>query len=130
MMTWRVLVVLLGLVLLGLLLTAKVPVPSRDTFTNSVATVDSSPFSNPISVAVNPNGRFAYVVNVDSGIKAFVSVIDTASNRVIATVPVGRGAGGMAVTPDGRFVYVASSNFYGTVSVIDTTSNSVVATIR
>ena len=57
-----------------------------------------------------------------------VSVIDTHSNTVVGTVPVGQLPLGMAVHPDGSHVYVAnfSSN---DVSVIDTSRHVVVATI-
>ena len=37
-----------------------------------------------------------------------VSVIDTATNTVIATIPVGSSPFGVAVTPDGSKVYVAN----------------------
>jgi YVTN family beta-propeller protein len=57
-----------------------------------------------------------------------VSVIDTASNKVVATIPVGRFPDGVATTPDGTHAYV-TNKFDATVSVIDTTSNKVVVTI-
>src|SRR5689334_17725437 len=59
---------------------------------------------------------FAYITNASSNT---VSVIDTATNLVIATIPVGVGPGGVAVHPDGSRVYVThgASN---TLSVIDT----------
>src|SRR5207302_808905 len=47
---------------------------------------------------------------------------------VVATVPVGDGPIGVAVTPDGTRVYVANINS-STVSVIDTATNTVVATV-
>ena len=56
-----------------------------------------------------------------------VSVIDTATNTVTSTVPVGPNPMGVAVTPDGTKVYVAI-NLYNTVSVIDTATNTVTAT--
>ena len=37
-----------------------------------------------------------------------VSVIDTATNSVSATIPVGLGPTTVAVTPNGRFVYVVN----------------------
>ncbi len=68
---------------------------------------------------------FAYVANFSSN---NVSVIDTATNTVVATVPVGTNPVGVAITPDGAFACVA--NFTSnTVSVIDTASNTVVATV-
>ena len=67
----------------------------------------------------------AYITNLDA---STVSVIDTTSNTVTATIPVGSGPLGVAVTPDGSTVYV--TNFIdGTVSVIATASNTVTATI-
>ena len=57
-----------------------------------------------------------------------VAVIDTASNRVLGTIPVPKGPHGLVVTPDGRKVYV-SSDGDSSVSVIDTASDRVVATV-
>src|SRR3989442_6835324 len=68
---------------------------------------------------------FAYVANQGS---STVSVIDTASNTVVATIPVGSSPNGVAITPNGAFVYVANEGS-SSVSVIDTASNTVVATV-
>jgi YVTN family beta-propeller protein len=75
----------------------------------------------------------AYIPNFASN---NVSVIATAINTVIATIPVGPfGVNfpfGVAVSPDGRTVYVVSQSLPagpGTVSVIATASNMVTATI-
>lgn len=66
----------------------------------------------------------AYVANFSVNT---VSVIDTASNNVTATIPVGRFPVGVAVAPDGKLVYVA--NFGGgSISVIDTSTNTVTNT--
>src|SRR5437588_67336 len=67
---------------------------------------------------------FAYVTNASSN---NVSVIDTASNTVVATVGVGCCPRGVAFTPDGTRAYVANND--GTVSVIATAINTVVATV-
>src|SRR6187200_980993 len=66
----------------------------------------------------------AYVADFESDA---VFVIDTSTNAVVATVPVGNRSAGVAITPDGAFVYVASQG--GTVSVIETATNTVVATV-
>jgi YVTN family beta-propeller protein len=63
----------------------------------------------------------AYVAN--SG--GTVSVIDTGDNTVVDTIQLGNGPSGVAVTPDGKRVYVVLNNS-GSVSVIDTASNLVV----
>src|ERR1700751_4984019 len=67
----------------------------------------------------------AYITNYGSNT---VSVIATASNTVIATIPVGGAPYGVAVNPDGGRVYVTNSDS-GSVSVIATASNTVIATI-
>ena len=81
--------------------------------------------SNPVDVAITPDGAFAYVPNSGSGT---VSVIDIATNTVVATVGVGSATRGVAITPDGAFAYVPNF-FSNNVSVIDTATNTVVATV-
>jgi YVTN family beta-propeller protein len=66
----------------------------------------------------------AYVTKVDGT----VSVIDTLTNTVTATIPVGAGPFGVVFSPDSRRAYVTNA-FDGTVSVIDTATSTVVDTI-
>jgi YVTN family beta-propeller protein len=61
-----------------------------------------------------------YVANFTDGT---VSVINTATNSAVATIPVPNGAVAVAVTPDGTRAYVVGN---GVVSVIDTATNTVV----
>ena len=73
---------------------------------------------------------FAYVTIPGS---KSISEIDTATNTVVATVTVGAQPVTVAVTPDGKRVYVTtiSSNLSnpGAVLMIDTATNTVVATV-
>ena len=72
----------------------------------------------------------AYVTTSGSlGNSDFVSVIDTATNTVVASIPVGFSPFQIAITPDGTRAYVANQSSTNTVSVIDTATNTVVATI-
>lgn len=57
-----------------------------------------------------------------------VSVVNTSTHSVIASVAVPGGPTGLAVTPDGSVVYVACQSA-GVVAVINTSSNSVVTSI-
>src|SRR5262245_7172177 len=68
------------------------------------------------SAAAAQAAPFAYITNFNS---ASVSVIDTATNTVTATVAVGSHPRGVAVTPDGSRVYITNRDS-NTVSVIDT----------
>ena len=65
---------------------------------------------------------FAYVVNSNS---QDVSVIDTATNQVVATVSLGRGLRPGVASPDGKHVYVPDS-CSDMIWVIDTASNEAV----
>jgi len=67
----------------------------------------------------------AYIANFGSN---NVSVIDTTSNTVLTTIPVGSSPYAVAATPNGTRVYVTNANGNST-SVIDTATQSVVATV-
>jgi YVTN family beta-propeller protein len=93
----------------------------------------------PIGLALSPNGALLYVTQpfVTSPGPSTLSVIDTATNTVVATVPVPDGviyptgvwlAGAIAVTPNGAFVYVTSV-LAGVLSVFDTATNALVTTV-
>ena len=64
---------------------------------------------------------FAYITNTGNNT---VSVIDTATNTVTATIPVGTDPFGVGVSPDGSRVYVANGQPSNSVSVIDTNPSS------
>ena len=57
-----------------------------------------------------------------------VSVLDTSSNTVVATIPIGYGPQGITIKQDGSRAYTADSDS-DWVSIVDLTSNSVVKTI-
>ncbi len=69
---------------------------------------------------------YAYVANFGSN---NVSVIDTATNTVTATVNVGNSPDGLAINPAGTRVYVVNTYSHN-VSVIDTATNTVTATVN
>ncbi len=81
----------------------------------------------PQGVAITPNGLFAYVPNL---VSSSVSVINTITDLVVATVPLTGQVDPayVAITPNGLFAYVTNAGS-GTVSVINTTDNLVVDTI-
>ena len=86
-----------------------------------------------ILVLVSTQGAapFAYITNLGSN---NVSVINTTTNNVTATEPVGIDPNGVAITPDGSKVYVAKNGHEyvpgKTVSEIDTITNNVTATVN
>ncbi|MBI1818052.1 MAG: DUF4215 domain-containing protein [Deltaproteobacteria bacterium] len=72
-----------------------------------------------------PNTVAAYVTNGQSGT---VSVINTMTNSVVATVTVGSNPEGVAVGPNAALVYVANQVSAG-MSVINTSTNFLAATV-
>ena len=88
----------------------------------------SLPFlsASPQGITVSPNGTFAYVANELSNT---ISVINTATNAVIATIPVGIRPRIIVFTLDGTRAYVTNQNS-NTVSVINTATNAVINTIN
>jgi len=61
--------------------------------------------SMPIGVAITPEGSHLYVTNFHTH---NVSVIATATTRVLATVADGAAPFGVAIIPDGRRAYVVN----------------------
>lgn len=79
-----------------------------------------------LSTASAMAGQKAYIGNFGDNT---VSAVDTATGKVVATIPVAAGPHGMAITPDGRAVYV-SGDGSSSVSMIDTVSDTVSKTIE
>ena len=103
--------------------------------TNTVAAIlPLLPGTFPQGIAITPDGASAYVANNGGGVccvdsnASSVSVIDTATNTLFATLPVGASPTGVAVTPDGAFVYVTNA-IDNTVSVIRTETITVAAVV-
>ena len=104
-----------------------------DTSTNAVAT--TIPIVGPGALAAHPAGTFVYIINANG-----VSVLDTATDTVVATIPAAQlpqGPQKMIVNPNGTFLYVIaginSTFLFGTpsgnVAIVDTQTNQVVTTI-
>jgi 6-phosphogluconolactonase (cycloisomerase 2 family) len=93
--------------------------------TGALTQVSGSPVpsgTNPAAVAASPNGKFAYVVDVSTGVWAFyMNSITGAPTSVLGTsfstgesIP-----DAVAVDPSGRFVFVTNSNGFVTAFTID-----------
>jgi YVTN family beta-propeller protein len=86
----------------------------------------------PGFVAIAPNGTFAYVANRAAGV---VTVVDTAIDTVVATIPIPDGPPQyLAFPPDGTRLYVSVFNdpdrSINRVAVLDTQTNTVLTTIK
>jgi YVTN family beta-propeller protein len=99
-----------------------------------VATIPAG--TSPQGVVITPDAKNVYVTTITCGTPpcaASVEVIDTATNAVTTTIPIGNAPIvsllGIAISPDGARVYVASGNGNG-VWAIDTSTKSIVADIH
>lgn len=83
----------------------------------------------PQFITFSPDGKTAYVTvfNKDFTVNDVV-FLDTATNVVSKTVPVGHRPFAPATTPDGRLLYVPIHND-GRVDIVDTTSGQVVGNV-
>ena len=88
-------------------------------------TATAGSLASATSTTFDVRYRAAYVTIFASN---DVAVLATASNTVVATVPVGAFPRGVAITPDGAFAYVTNASAID-VSVIATSTNAVVATV-
>jgi YVTN family beta-propeller protein len=84
------------------------------------------PGSTPQDVKLAPDGRVFYVADMVAG---GVWVIDAVRPRVVGFVPTGKGAHGLYVSRDSRFLYV-SNRGEGSISLLSFASREVVATWR
>lgn len=108
---------------------------NTDTVSATITTADVPSLNLPYNIAVSPDGRTLYVSNYNNGDLSTVSVINASTFAQIAAIPVGKGLGGITITPDGSKVFVANFGTVDTpgdsttVSVIDTATNTVQNTI-
>jgi YVTN family beta-propeller protein len=100
-----------------------------DAATNTVT--DQIECTKCSGITVSPDGSKYYVSTIDGW---WVSVFDTATNTLIGGLPTSsRVSRGIAASPDGKRLYVASSleagDLTGTITVIDLTTGADIATI-
>ena len=99
-----------------------------DTRTDQIVTKISVGDKNkrPYGMAISPSGDTIYATNVDAGSNSStVSVIDTRTNRLTATISGFVGATGVAVAPDGKTAWVTESNG-SRVTPFDTSTNRII----
>ena len=114
-----------------------------DTNTNMVVATIAVPVERPRpeigrfsyvhDVAVSRDGRYVYVTGTaGSGFTSTdgtVSVIDTTTNAVRGPYAAGTAATGIAVSPDGSRLYVATELWNSNVMVMDTATMTVIGTV-
>ena len=82
--------------------------------------------AEPTALALSSDGARLYVTC--GAVKSTVAVIDTATSKIVDSIPAGHTAHGVAVTPDGSRLYVCN-RFNNDVSVIETAGHKQVARV-
>ena len=82
--------------------------------------------AGPFAIAITPDGKAAYVANIDS---STVTPIRTTTNKALKAIKVGIGPVAIAITPDGKTAYVANESS-GTVTPINTSTNKAGGAIK
>jgi len=85
----------------------------------------TTPGAKPMGSAISPDGKFVYITN---GRGATVSVLATANDSIVATIPDPKRPWGVAVTPDGKRIYTANGPS-NDIAIIDAATNKVIKTI-
>lgn len=79
-------------------------------------------------IVITPDGKYAYVDAIGTMAATWISVIDLASAKVVATI---NAVGVMAVNPNGKNIHLFSlSNEFITNTVIDTATNTISDIVR
>jgi len=104
---------------IGLAASGSGDIPAFTAINTGASPVTATITATPVSAG------YAYIANEAAGT---VSVVNTASNTVIATITVGSKPLGVSLNPDGSRAYVVN-NSSNSVSVINTATNTVVATV-
>lgn len=86
----------------------------------------------PESIALTPDGQYAYVANAAAGTVTVIRISDPAwgtfSAAPVATLSTGSEPWNIVCSPDGRRVFVANSS-QDTITVIDATTRTILGTV-
>ena len=74
--------------------------------------------AKPTRIAIQPDQQYVWVANDGNKSEGGVTVIETATSKVVATIPTGAGQHDIVISNDNRFAFVSNSET-GTVSIID-----------
>jgi YVTN family beta-propeller protein len=100
---------------------------ATQTVTNMIA-VDPSSGAVPFNLTISPDGTKLYIVTANGTEQGTLQVVDPVAGTILDSIMLGDSPAGIAITPDGRQIYV-SNQVDDTVSVIDTATDGVTATI-
>jgi YVTN family beta-propeller protein len=95
-----------------------------------VATIDIGSGVNPQGIAFTPDGTKAYLgIFTGSGPGPDVLVINAVSHTVITGIPQPAATTGVAITPDGKTLYVIHPGGFPWMSMVDTATNTIITSI-
>lgn len=112
---------------LAAIITAAVVVIMVSSCEKSTPQAPTSKYLSPLSIIAADDGKTLYVAQVTAWSIAYV---DIESGKVTKTVPIGADLNGLAISPDGKKLYVAAGAFNGKICIIDIETGKVKSTIK
>jgi 6-phosphogluconolactonase (cycloisomerase 2 family) len=95
--------------------------------TDASASTPPNPSANPIAMAINSAGTFAYVVNQgDNSVSEFSIARGSGTLTFVTTTMTGYGPNAVAISPNGRYLYV-TNGIDATISEFSITSGALTA---
>lgn len=93
-----------------------------------VATIEMNQANFGTDIVIAPESNYVYVPSAQTSLgNGALNVIETASQSVVARVPLGGTPKYAAISPDGTTVYIANFN---TLDVVETSDNSLVSKVN
>ena len=74
--------------------------------------------ARPTRITIQPDQQYVWIANDGNKNEGGVTVIETTTSKVVATIPTGAGQHDIVISNDNRFAFVSNSES-GTVSIID-----------
>ncbi|MDR2439158.1 MAG: hypothetical protein LBE12_07305 [Planctomycetaceae bacterium] len=87
----------------------------------SVCAADS--YKSPIDLTATKDGSKIYIVHFDAH---EIAVLNTAENKAVQTIAVGKEPTGIVLSTDEKTFYVTSGGYYGLVQAVDTANGNVI----
>lgn len=100
--------------------------PGRGAAAAPADTTPDQPWFSPTALVASPDGQHLYVAGATAG---RIAVLATKSLTITARIPVPAAPLGLALTPDGRTLYVTCAAPESTLCVVDTASGRLAAQI-
>ncbi|MDR0390515.1 MAG: c-type cytochrome [Planctomycetaceae bacterium] len=93
---------------------------------NAIA-ADTPSYKGPLAMVTSKDATKIYIANHDA---SEISILDTKTDKVVGTIPLGKKPNGLILSADGKTIYATSGSYAGVVQAIDLSTNKKVAEVE